>query len=130
MVAVVLTAALFTLQHVPLVVQGGLNPIGLVLLLVLFVLSIPFRALCGWMYNRTASLFLVGLLHAFGDASTNGSFSSGFLGRLYENADVGFFHIFALALIGIIVIAATRARLGLPARTTAENPPRLATVSA
>jgi membrane protease YdiL (CAAX protease family) len=117
LVAAVVTAALFALQHLPLLVEGGLaNAAGLIILVAFFVLAIPFRALTAWLYNRTGSLFLVGLLHAVGDATTNGSFAGGFLPRLYENADVGFLHILVLAAIGAVVIAATRARLGLPAR--------------
>jgi membrane protease YdiL (CAAX protease family) len=117
LLAAVVTAVLFALQHLPLFVENGLvNAAGLVFLAAFIVVAIPFRALTGWMYNRTGSLFLVGLLHAVGDATTNGSFADGFLPRLYENADVGFFHMFALALIGVLVIATTRARLGLPAR--------------
>jgi membrane protease YdiL (CAAX protease family) len=117
LLAAVVTAVLFALQHLPLFVENGLvNAAGLVFLAAFIVVAIPFRALTGWMYNRTGSLFLVGLLHAVGDATTNGSFADGFLPRLYENADVGFFHMFALALIGVVVIAATRARLGVAAR--------------
>ena len=117
LLAAVVTAVLFALQHLPLFVENGLvNAAGLVFLAAFIVVAIPFRALTGWMYNRTGSLFLVGLLHAVGDATTNGSFAGGFLPRLYENADVGFFHMFALALIGVVVIAATRARLGVAAR--------------
>jgi membrane protease YdiL (CAAX protease family) len=77
--AVVITAVLFTftLQHLPLFVQNGLvNVAGLVFLAAFIVLSVPFRALTGWLYNRTGSLFLVGLLHAAGDATTNGSFDT------------------------------------------------------
>jgi uncharacterized protein len=115
--AAVVTAVLFALQHLPLFVENGLvNAAGLVFLAAFIVIAIPFRALTAWMYNRTGSLFLVGLLHAIGDATTNGSFADGFLPRLYDNADVGFLHMLALALIGVVVIAATRARLGLPAR--------------
>jgi membrane protease YdiL (CAAX protease family) len=117
-VAAILTAALFTLQHVPLVIGNGVEAAGLVILLVFFVVAIPFRALVAWVYNRTGSLFLVGLLHAVGDATGSGSFGAGLLPRLYEGYDIGFFHIAANALIGVVVIAATRARLGLPARPT------------
>ena len=60
---------------------------GLIVLAAFIVIAIPFRALTAWMYNRTGSLFLVGLLHAVGDATTNGSFAAGFLPRLYEHAD-------------------------------------------
>jgi membrane protease YdiL (CAAX protease family) len=117
LLAAVLTAALFALQHVPLVVANGLaNPAGLAVLALFFALAIPFRALVGWLYNRTGSLFLVGLLHAAGNATTSGSFADGLLPRLYGTSDVWFFHILANALVGLGVLAATRARLGLPAR--------------
>src|SRR5438477_5795011 len=63
--AVVITAVLFALQHLPLFVQNGLvNVAGLVFLAAFITLSIPFRALTRWLYNRTGSVFLVGLLHA------------------------------------------------------------------
>jgi uncharacterized protein len=116
--AAVVTAVLFALQHLPLFVENGLtNAAGLVFLAAFIIIAIPFRALTAWMYNRTGSLFLVGLLHAIGDATTNGSFAAGFLPRLYDNADgIGFLHMLALGLIGVVVIAATRARLGLLAR--------------
>ena len=117
MLAAVITAALFALQHLPLVLYNGLvGAAALAFMVGLFVLSIPYRALAGWLYNRTGSVFLVGLLHAIGDATTQGSFAGGFLPRLYESSDVSLFHIFALALIGLAVIAATRARLGMKAR--------------
>jgi membrane protease YdiL (CAAX protease family) len=116
--AAVVTAVLFALQHLPLFVEGGLtNAAGLIVFAAFIVIAIPFRALVAWMYHRTGSLFLVGLLHAVGDATTNGSFAAGFLPRLYDNADgIGFLHMLALALMGVVVIAATRARLGVPAR--------------
>jgi uncharacterized protein len=114
--AAVITAVLFALQHLPLFIANGLvNAAGLVFLAAFIVVSIPFRALQGWLYNCTGSLFLVGLLHAIGDATTQGSLAIGFLPRLYGNSDVSLFHIFALALIGLVVIAATRARLGMAA---------------
>ncbi len=117
LLAVVVTAVLFALQHLPLFVANGLvNAAGLVFLAAFIVIAIPFRALTGWMYNRTGNLFLVGLLHAVGDATTNGSVDVGFLPRLYEHSDVGFFHMLVLAGIGVVVIVATRGRLGLPAR--------------
>src|SRR5438477_167949 len=117
---VVITAVLFALQHLPLFVQTGLmNVAGLVFLAAFIVLAIPFRALTGWLYNRTGSVFLVGLLHAAGDATTSGSFDTGFLPRLYDNDGISFFHMLAFALIGLVVIAATRARLGRSARLRA-----------
>ena len=78
---------------------------------------IPYRAVMAWVYNRTGSLFLVGLLHAAGNGAAVGSgFGDPLLRRLYENQSVGSLHLLAAVLIGLAVIAATRARLGVRAR--------------
>jgi membrane protease YdiL (CAAX protease family) len=115
--AAVITALLFMLQHVPLMVAQNMGPAIPVLF---FVLVIPFRALMAWIYNRTDSLFLVGLVHAAGDATVAGTITGvGLLPRLYEGYDVGLFGIAANVIIGLVVIVATRARLGMPARPTA-----------
>jgi len=114
LLAAVGTAALFTLQHLPLLAENGA---GLVVILPAgFALAIPFRALVAWLYNRTDSLFLVGLLHAAGDATAAAGFGGGLLQRLYEHHEVGLFAIGAEFLVGLAVIAGTRARLGVPAR--------------
>jgi membrane protease YdiL (CAAX protease family) len=112
MLAAVFVAVLFALQHLPLVVENGT---GLVVLPVLAVMAIPFRALVAWPYNRTGSLFLVGLLHAAGDAAGSG-FGDALLPHLYENDGVGLLPMVAEVLLGLAVIAATRARLGVQAR--------------
>ena len=114
--AAVITAVLFMLQHVPLMVAQDMN---LVVPVLFFVLVIPFRALMAWIYNRTDSLFVVGLVHAAGDAAVAGTITGvGLLPRLYEGYDVGFFGIAANVIIGLVVIVATRVRLGMPARPT------------
>ena len=114
MVAAVITALLFMLQHVPLMV---VQDMGLIIPVAFFVLAIPFRALMAWVYNRTDSLFVVGLVHAAGDAAVAGTITGvGLLPRLYEGYDVGFFGIAANVIIGLIVIGVTRARLGMSAR--------------
>lgn len=103
---------LFALQHVSGVVGQG--PVGaLVLLLVLTTLVTPFRMLAGWMVNRTASVFVVGLLHAAVDAAGPGSgFGPGALATLYPGSELtGLVHIVAAALVGLVVLAATRGRL-------------------
>jgi uncharacterized protein len=111
MLAAVITAGLFTIQHLPLFVE---NAAGLLVLLAFFALAIPFRALQGWVYNRTASLFLVGLLHAAGDGMAAGSIAGeGFLTRLFPTADTAVLQFGANALLGLVVIVATRARLGV-----------------
>src|SRR5215211_2697663 len=109
--ATVITGALFMLQHVPLMV---IQNMGLAIPVVFFVLVIPFRALMAWIYNHTDSLFVVGLVHAAGDATVAGTITGvGLLPRLYDGYDVALFGILANVIIGLAVIAATRARLGL-----------------
>jgi uncharacterized protein len=120
--AVVVTSLFFTLQHVPLMVVQDL-PIFIPL--VLFVIVVPFRALMAWIYNRTDSLFLAGLVHAAGDATVGGSLLGvGMLPRLYEGGDVALIGLLAQVLIGVVVIAATRAHLGMPARPGARVVPQ------
>jgi hypothetical protein len=76
----------------------------------------------GWVYNRTGSLFLVGLTHAAGNAAAAG-FGDSFLRQLYPAEDVGMFHTLAAALLGLALIAATRGRLGRrPGRTAPAAP--------
>lgn len=117
--AALIVAPLFALQHVALVVQN--DPSSAVVILAVFILvNIPFRAFNGWLYNRTGgSLFLVGLVHALSNAVAPGAgFSSGYLRVLYpgDAETVGLFHILALAVMGLVVMVATRSRLGLAAR--------------
>jgi membrane protease YdiL (CAAX protease family) len=111
--AAVVAGPLFALQHVSLVVDAGLLG-GLALLVVLAALVTPFRMLTGWMANRTGSVFVVGLLHAAGDAAGPGSgFGPGFLAHLYPGtATAGSILVVGIALIGLVVLAATRGRLG------------------
>jgi hypothetical protein len=112
--AALVAGPLFALQHISLAAAAGW-PVGAVMLGLLIVLMIPFRFLTGWTYNRTGSLFLVGLVHAMGNAVAGGSgFGAGVLPRLYPDQSqlVGLLHLVAFALIGLVVLAATRGRLG------------------
>ena len=111
--AALVAGPLFALQHVSLFADAGLVS-GLVLLVVLAVVSTPFRMLAGWTVNRTGSVFVVGLLHAAGDAAGPGSgFGPGFLAQIYPDApELASIHVFAIALVGLAVLAATRGRLG------------------
>jgi len=111
--AAALTAPLFALQHVVLVVGSPL-PMAVALMAFLIVVNIPIRALMGFAHNRAGSLFVVGLLHAAGNGVGAGSgFGAGFLARLYPDQPfVSLMHLLALAVIGLVVIAGTRARLG------------------
>jgi membrane protease YdiL (CAAX protease family) len=111
MTAAAMTGVVFALQHTALVVGG--SPAGTVaVLLVLIVLALPYRALMGWLYNRTHSLLLVGAAHAAGDAVATGTvLGDGFLSRLYGH-NLGPLHLFAFAVLGVIVVLATKGRLG------------------
>jgi uncharacterized protein len=67
----------------------------------------------GWSCNRTGSLFLVGLLHAAGNAMTGGGFKAGYLRNLYpHDTHVTMAHLMAVFLLGPLVVIATRGRLG------------------
>ena len=117
--AAVLATLLFTYQHTALLVASGSFT---VLLIFFIVTAFGFRALMGWTYNRTDSLFIVGLVHAASNAATGGSgfLASGLLGTLYESQFATVLHLVAGLIVGLGVVAATRGRLGRPrARTTA-----------
>ncbi|WP_369138287.1 CPBP family glutamic-type intramembrane protease [Modestobacter versicolor] len=119
-VAALAIAPLFALQHVSLAVG---NWAALVLLA---VLAVPFRMVTGWLWNSTGSLLLLGLLHAAGNAAGPGSgFTDGFLRRLYPDdaSTAGLLHLLAFALVGLVVLVATRGRLGHPTA----RPPRSTT---
>jgi membrane protease YdiL (CAAX protease family) len=108
-VAALIVAPLFALQHVSLAVG---NPMALVFLA---VLAIPFRMLTGLIWNRTGSLLVLGFLHAAGNAVAPGSgFTGGFLRQLYPDAaaTAGAMHLLAFAVVGIAVLVITRGRLG------------------
>jgi uncharacterized protein len=122
--AAALTAPLFALQHVVLVV-GNSVAIAVALMAFQIVVNVPIRALMGWTYNRTGSLFAVGFLHAAANATATGSgFVPGLLPRLYPDAPlVTVLHLLALAVIGLVVIVATRARLGRSRRGATATPP-------
>ena len=111
--AALVAGPLFALQHGSGVVGEGLVG-GALLLVVLSLLTTPFRMLTGWMWNRTGSVLVIGLLHAAGNAAGPGSgFGPGLLARLYPDAAVsGVAHIVGIALVGLVVLTVTRGRLG------------------
>jgi membrane protease YdiL (CAAX protease family) len=110
--AAAITGPLFALQHISLMFGNPLV-VGVIIMVVFAIVAIPFRALLGWAYNSTGSLFIVGLIHAVGNGLTAGSgfFAAGLLPRLYTNDVVGVMHLLSSAVIGLVVIAATRGRL-------------------
>ncbi|WP_250031020.1 CPBP family intramembrane glutamic endopeptidase [Paractinoplanes maris] len=105
-VAALLVAPIFALQHVSLAV-GNPWPVAVLLLALLATLMIPYRILTGWVWNRTGSLLILGFLHAAGNAAGPGSgFSDGLLRTLYPGAAMtaGFLHLLAYALVGLAVL--------------------------
>jgi membrane protease YdiL (CAAX protease family) len=121
--AAVLVGPLFAFQHVSLVAGNPLL-LGGAFLVVLALVAIPFRALQGWVYDRTGSLLAVGMVHAAGNAAGAGSGfpgGSGLLPRLYDEPLVGSVQTLASAVLGLLVLATTRARLGRPARPAAAD---------
>jgi membrane protease YdiL (CAAX protease family) len=111
--AAVIVGPLFAVQHVALAADRSLAE-GAFLITVLAVFAVGFRFLAGWVYNRTAGLFIVGLMHGAGNAVTGGSgFQDGLLARLYPESSVATMsHLLAFLVIGLIVVAVTRGRLG------------------
>lgn len=121
--AAVLTGVAFAAGHISLVLGGGPSA-TITLMALLLTVSIPFRALAAWIYNRTGSLLLVGVVHAAGNAVAVGSvLGAGLLPRLYGNDSSSGLAIPVLAVIGLAVIVATRARLGHQ-RPRELHPPR------
>jgi uncharacterized protein len=110
MKAVALTALFFTFQHISLIIASG---VAALLLVFFIVTAFGFRALIGWTYNRTDSLFIVGLVHAASNGATGGSgfFGSGVIGILYENPFATVLHLVAALIVGLVLIAVTRGRL-------------------
>ena len=115
--AALLAGPLFALQHVSAVADATLGE-AVFLMVVLAVLATPYRFVTGWVYNRTGSLLLVGLLHAAGNAAATGSgFLPGFVRRLYPESQLaGIAHLVVFAVVGIVVVIATRGQLGRPRR--------------
>ena len=121
----VVTGVAFGLGHISLAFSDGMSA-AVTLTALLLAVSIPFRALQGWIYNRTDSLLVVGLVHAAANAVAVGSvLGAGLLPRLYGDDSSSGLVFPVLAVIGLVVIFATRARLGYPpARPRPTAPPR------
>jgi membrane protease YdiL (CAAX protease family) len=119
--AAVVGGALFALGHISMFVGQAPSTVAVVMTS-LIVVAIPFRALLAWVYNRTGSLVLVGLIHAAGNATALGSVAgAGLLPRLYPGDRNGDLVIPILAVLGVLVILATRARLGYPGGRTRQG---------
>jgi membrane protease YdiL (CAAX protease family) len=119
--ASLIVAPLFGLYHLPLFfIIGGLGdspshlPIAqlpLYLGFLLIVFSGPMRILLTWVYNSTGqSLPVVALFHA----SINATGGAAILATFFAGVD-GFLVYAALAVLAVVVIVATRGRLGLRA---------------
>jgi membrane protease YdiL (CAAX protease family) len=103
--AVMITTPFFALQHISLVFGGTFSD-GAVQFALILLVVVPTRALLAWIYNRTGSLALVGLVHAASNAA-----GLSLVPQLFHQPGGGGS---ALLVLGVIVIAATRGRLGWP----------------
>ena len=114
--AALITGPLFAVQHVALVYGGGMTAV--ILMAILIVFTVPFRMVMAWAYNRTGSLFLVGVLHAVSNGVAAGAgfgLGAGLVPRLYPDGGLvaGLIHLITFAVISLIVLIITRGRLGL-----------------
>ena len=121
-VAALITGVLFALYHVSLVIGGGTA--GALLLGILLVTALGFRMFMAWVFNRTGSLFLVGLLHAVGNGMAAGAgfgLGYGLVPTLYPDGGLVavLIHLMTYSIIGVALLLATRGRLGWRPRDTA-----------
>ena len=127
--ASLIVAPLFGLYHLPLFfIVGGLGdspdhlPIAqlpLYLGFLLIVFSGPMRILLTWVYNSTGrSLAVVALFHA----SINATGGAAILATFFAGVD-GVLVYAALAVLALVVIVATRGRLGLSRTDVVEARP-------
>jgi membrane protease YdiL (CAAX protease family) len=127
--ASLIVAPLFGIYHIPLFfIIGGLSdspdrlsiaqlPLYLGFLLVVF--SGPMRILLTWVYNSTGgSLPVVALFHA----SINATGGAAILATFFAGVD-GLLVYAALAVLALVVIVATRGRLGLSRTVEIEAQP-------
>ena len=125
--AVMITTPFFALQHISLVFGGTVRDGAVQFALILLVI-VPTRALLAWVYNHTSSLAIVGLVHAASNAA-----GLSLVPQLFHQPGGGGS---ALLILGVVVIAATRGRLGRPTprstatSTTRTSAPGSATASA
>jgi uncharacterized protein len=110
--AVLIATPFFALEHASLAFADRTLADGLVYLLVLTAAVVPVRAFLAWVYNRTGSLAVVGLTHAALNAGAA-------LAPLFTGPVDG---VLPLVVLGLVVIVATRGRLGLP--RSADTPRR------
>ena len=111
--AVLLTTPFFALEHISLVFGGTLSE-GLLQFGLILLVTLPTRALLAWVYNRTGSVALVGLVHASSNAA-----GLALVPQLLGHPGGGGS---ALLILGVIVIVATRGRLGYTIHRDAVSP--------
>jgi membrane protease YdiL (CAAX protease family) len=107
--AAAITAPLFALIHLPLLVADLGPAAALVSLVVLVMFAVPFRILLGWLYNRTGSLIIVALFHA----AFNGTQASGILDKDAVHLPAFVFTAIPIAVLAGWLVWRTRGRLGL-----------------
>jgi len=126
--ASVVVAPLFGFIHFPLFfVTGGLidnaRPVGVHVIEYAFYLlvffSVPVRILMTWVYNSTrGSIPVVALLHASIDTTASGAVLLAF----FPAVDGRLLYV-GIAIVAVVLVAATRGRLGYAAPTTGAATP-------
>lgn len=104
-VTALIAGPLFALQHLAFLAGGGIVA-TVTAVVVATVFITPFRFLCRWLYERTGSLLLAGLLHAVSDAVAVGAgFGPGLLVHLYPaSATAPSIHVLGAFAIGVPVM--------------------------
>lgn len=103
---VLATTPLFALEHAFLTLGSTVGE-ALVLMAVLTVALVFVRCAFGWVFRRTGSLALVGLVHGASNAAALGLVSRLFPGSTPDG-------ILVLVVLGLLALVATRGRLGWP----------------
>ena len=119
LVAAILTGPLFGLVHLPL--RIGSAPVGKMLidLSLAMVMAIGLRVLIGWLYYSTGrSILIAAIAHATFNATNNGDLLTRAQPDSVVLQNLAFFVVAGLA---VIVIVATRGRLGAPARPAVDD---------
>jgi membrane protease YdiL (CAAX protease family) len=121
LLAAVITGPLFGLVHLPLRLADGVNQEMLVGLFFAMVIVIGLRVLIGWLYYSTGrSILIAAIVHVTFNATNNGAL---LLHVRPDSLVVQNLAHFVVAALGVVVIVATRGRLGAPANPAAADLP-------
>ena len=124
--AALLTTVFFWLFHLPtFVVDTGSWAIAGVVMGVILLPHLASRLIVGWLYNAAgASVLIAGLFHATFNSTVN---PTGFaIAVLDLPPDEAFVILMAIVVLaGVVVVLATRRRLGLAPSVSGESPSRV-----